>query len=335
MNTPYFWLDGLVVQSSANTDKAIFRTLQESLALAKQKLQGFANEPKFTENMAVAFGKGSKFDTLKTRWSNGDFSAFPAIKIRSAKEINGANGAFGANKIYLSLEFLASHQVDIWAITGVILEELGHWVDTQVNTVDSDGDEGAIFAALVQGSLSAQELQLLKAEDDRAVVILDGQSIAIEQQNFTGTAGDDTIVGTSGDDVIDGLEGNDSLSGLEGNDTINSGLGTDTVNGGDGDDLLIVDYSSNTYSVWPGYNISTSITDNGAGSYNGYYASPYGYTTGYVYDVVYFSNIERFNITGTIVDDYITTGNGNDLIDGRGGQQFQIQKVANNTDISN
>jgi L-aminopeptidase/D-esterase-like protein len=92
------------------------------------------------------------------------------------------------------LEFLTSHQGDIGAITGVILEEFGHWVDTQVNTVDSDGDEGAIFAALVQGSLSDQELQLLKAEDDRTVIILDGQSIAIEQQNFTGTAGDDTII---------------------------------------------------------------------------------------------------------------------------------------------
>ncbi len=72
--------------------------------------------------------------------------------------------------------------------------------------VDTPGDEGAIFAELLSGeSLSTQQLQALKAEDDTAYVTLNGQQIQIEQANFTGTNGDDNITGTSGDDVIQGL----------------------------------------------------------------------------------------------------------------------------------
>ncbi|MEA5620629.1 sodium:calcium exchanger, partial [Cronbergia sp. UHCC 0137] len=300
----------------------LYLTLFSVLQQVELRLRDFANGEEFIEKMRSAFG--DTFDpeaalNLANAWKNQDFSIIPTITLLSSAELNGANGAYGAstNTIYLSAEFVRDNQ---HCLVDVVLEELGHRIDSLLNQTDSAGDEGAIFAALVLGvSLSVEDLQLLRAEDDRTVIILDGQSIAIEQQNFTGTAGNDTIVGTSGDDVINGLGGNDSLNGLEGNDTINSGLGTDTVNGGDGDDLLIVDYSNNTYSIWPGYNITTSITANSAGSHSGYYASPYGYTTGYIYDIVYFSNIERFNITGTIVDDYITTGNGNDLIDGRGG----------------
>ena len=274
--------------------------LEAAFLLVQQRLQNFALDTEFTQKMALAFGEDFNGET----WLNMDFAPLP-VQVLTRDELNGANGAFSSttNRIYLAREFLQANEIE--AIARLLLEEIGHKIDSLVNDADSAGDEGAIFAALVLGeSLSDVELEQLKAEDDQGVISANGVDIAVEQQNFTGTAGNDTIVGTSGDDVINGLGGNDSLSGLEGNDTINSGLGTDTVNGGDGDDLLIVNYSNNTSSIWPGYNISTSITANSAGSHSGYYASPYGYTTGYIYDIVNFSNIERFNITGTIVGDY-------------------------------
>ncbi len=34
--------------------------------------------------------------------------------------------------------------------TRVLKEEIGHYVDAQINQVDSAGDEGAIFAELVE-----------------------------------------------------------------------------------------------------------------------------------------------------------------------------------------
>jgi hypothetical protein len=52
-------------------------------------------------------------------------------------------------------------------------------------------------AAVLGETLSTQELQALKAEDDTAYVTLNGQQIQIEQADFTGTNGNDNITGTS------------------------------------------------------------------------------------------------------------------------------------------
>ncbi len=55
-----------------------------------------------------------------------------------------------------------------------------------MNPTDSPGDEGAIFSALVRGNdLTETELQQLKAEDDGAIALLDGEERAIEM-NSTG-----------------------------------------------------------------------------------------------------------------------------------------------------
>ena len=70
----------------------------------------------------------------------------------------------------------------------MLLEEYGHFVDAQINPVDSAGDEGAIFAELVQGdALSDSQLALLRAENDWVTVMIDGQLMAIEQSNPTPT----------------------------------------------------------------------------------------------------------------------------------------------------
>jgi len=64
------------------------------------------------------------------------------------------------------------------------VEEFGHFVDWQINSVDAIGDEGEIFADVVQGkALSQGELAGLKGEDDSAVVVLDEEVRAIEQAN--------------------------------------------------------------------------------------------------------------------------------------------------------
>ncbi|MBR8831845.1 MAG: hypothetical protein N5P05_002172 [Chroococcopsis gigantea SAG 12.99] len=129
-----------------------------------------------------------------------------------------------------------------------------------------------------------------------------------------------------------GTNGNDNLptsgSNNSGNDIFIPLLGIDTVDGGSGDDLLIIDYSSNTYTGNATYaaGISTNISESVPGTFTGNYLA-YKNTTG-TYDQVNFSNIERFQITGTNFNDTIVTGwnndvinagGGNDIIDGRGG----------------
>ncbi|MCZ8249192.1 Calx-beta domain-containing protein, partial [Microcystis sp. LE19-195.1E] len=108
---------------------------------------------------------------------------------------------------------------------------------------------------------------------------------------------------------------NETIATGEGDDTINGGRGQDNVNGGDGNDLLIVNYSSNTYAgttTFPA-GISSSIFESG-GDWSGSF-SAYTNSSGNS-DYVSFSNIEKFQITGTNADDTITTGGGNDIITG-------------------
>ncbi|MFM6871762.1 MAG: hypothetical protein ACKPKQ_17525, partial [Dolichospermum sp.] len=209
--------------------------------------------------------------------------------------LGNANGAYASsnNQIYLSANFVATSTAE--AISAVLLEEIGHFVDAHINLSDSAGDEGAIFAALVQGnSLDTTTLQALKAEDDHATITVNGQNIQVEQQNFTGTNGNDTITGTSG------------------NDTINSGLGIDVVNGGAGDDLLIIDYSIGD-TVWMGLDTSA-----GTEGFSGI-AFRNNSTGSNTQDRVDFSGINRFQITGTAANDSITTGSGNDTINAGAG----------------
>ena len=165
------------------------RALRMGSALAHNSLSSLATSPDFLAKMQVAFGNSfdvEKAVKLASAWAQGDFSEFPEIEIRSEAEINGALGAFAAatGKIYLSREFLAKNAGNVTAVAGVLLEEFGHFVDSQINRVDAIGDEGEIFSDLVQGkALSQGELAGLKGEDDSAVVVLDGELRAIEQRS--------------------------------------------------------------------------------------------------------------------------------------------------------
>jgi len=156
-----------------------------------QDLQRLAAAPNLNEKLKLSFGSDYNVQAAQTildKWLIGDFSTIPAIELVERGDIAGANGAFAAatNKIYLSKDILTGEATNIAAVEDIILEEVGHSIDAQVNAVDAPGDEGAIFAATVQGKvLSSEELSVLKAEDDSAVVIMGGKPIVIEQNTMS------------------------------------------------------------------------------------------------------------------------------------------------------
>ncbi|MGL5080110.1 MAG: hypothetical protein ACRC8A_01350, partial [Microcoleaceae cyanobacterium] len=122
-------------------------------------------------------------EQLRQAWASGDFSQLPTIDIRSAQEINGGAGAYAAstNTIYLSQEYLLQNINTPQVVAEVLLEEIGHFVDAQINSVDSQGDEGEYFSALVRGvTPSSGQLQVLQAENDAATVLLDGTWTQLE-----------------------------------------------------------------------------------------------------------------------------------------------------------
>jgi hypothetical protein len=187
---------------------------------------------------------------LNSRLAAGEQADLPRVELLTAEAMGGALGAYasGISTIYLNADWLLSG--DERSVQAVLTEELGHHLDALLNQADTPGDEGAMFAQLLLGGeLSAEQLDLLAAENDWGVARVNGQEVAVEMANFTGTEGGDVLTGTVGDDSIRGLGGNDLINAGSGNDSIDAGLGVDSVDGGADTDLLIVDYSSNTYSV--------------------------------------------------------------------------------------
>ncbi len=236
-------------------------------------LTAFATDNEFENKVTLAFGEGfntEQLETLRQQWLVGDFAAFPQIEIRSSAEFNGANGAFAAatNTIYLSAEYLEENEGNLEAIADVVLEEYGHFVDAEVNVLDASGDEGDIFSALAQSvELTESELFELKAEDDTATIILDGQIIEIEQVDEVGTEQSDVLEGTTQSDSLEGKGGNDVLisNGLadeelpEAIDFLAGGSGNDIYQVGSGERTQIVDLSGNADVItFKGVNLSLS-----------------------------------------------------------------------------
>jgi Ca2+-binding RTX toxin-like protein len=210
---------------STNLDSILDQALQNT----SEYLSQFRFDTAYTTKLETAFGTDfnrSVANSIFDKLAEGDFSDIPNIEIVNRNDINGANGAFAVatGKIYLSQEFITANAQNLNAIVSVLLEEYGHYVDARINTKDAAGDEGDIFARLLQGkSLSEQELAVLRAEDDTATVKLNGQVVEIEQNSLQVTFYENTMYGGNSLSLAPGNYnqtdfgslGNDKLSSLK------------------------------------------------------------------------------------------------------------------------
>ncbi|MGG6242578.1 VCBS domain-containing protein [Nodosilinea sp. AN01ver1] len=161
-------------------------------ATARDRLTEWFQQDDFLAQAAIPFGATKDSNSwvsnaldLKQQVLDGDYSA--RLEVRSSTELQGALGAYSATgttgqpTVYLNGDWLSAASAE--QIQSVLLEELGHSFDNQINSgIDSTGDEGAIFATLVQGiGLNANQLASLQAEDDTSVISLDGQDLQVEQ----------------------------------------------------------------------------------------------------------------------------------------------------------
>ncbi|WP_425335043.1 calcium-binding protein [Nostoc punctiforme] len=138
----------------------------------------------------------------------------------------------------------------------------------------------------------------------------------IERFEITGTQYTDVLRGTAGNDILNGGAGDDLLFGSAGYDTLNGGDGndriTDTdgiVDGGAGTDTLVADYSqlNNGTPVDVGYQSQNAIFSRISGN-----------------PVLNYSNIERFEITGSQYADVLRGAAGNDILNGGAGDDALI-----------
>ncbi|MDD1429939.1 hypothetical protein MEO42_02175 [Dolichospermum sp. ST_sed6] len=159
--------------------------LNPLLTQTYNKLSTFAGSDNFWNLFDTTFGtqyNRSTAEILRLQWLSGDFSQLPQIEILDNSTLANANGAYAGstNKIYLSANFIATSTPE--AISAVLLEEIGHFVDAQINQTDTLGDEGEKFSALVRGqNLTTQELTRINIENDWANITVDGNQLSVEQ----------------------------------------------------------------------------------------------------------------------------------------------------------
>ena len=227
---------------SGTTDTSLITSVQAASNLVREQLAEVALSPEYDEITGLAFGENYNqevADSLRQSFAQGDLSQLPNIQIISSDILGNANGAYAEeiDTIFLSDQFVQSHNTQ--EIAGVLTEEIGHYIDDRINTVDAAGDEGDIFSRLVQGeSLSGADLALLKEEDDSGFINLNDRVIAVEFQIFNGNDLANSITGTSYNDVMYGYGGNDYLNGGLGDDRIYGGAGNDVLDGGYGFDYI-------------------------------------------------------------------------------------------------
>ncbi|MEB3144883.1 MAG: FG-GAP-like repeat-containing protein, partial [Cylindrospermopsis raciborskii 1523720] len=161
--------------------------INQALSLVYTQLSYFSESSNYYQVLSTAFGNNYDRDIaekLKLHWQQVNFTQIPQIEILDGGILGSAYGAYAreANKIYLSRNFVKNNTAEV--IGRVILEEVGHFVDGQLNVEDSEGDEGAIFAELVVGnSLDDQALRKLRTESDFGVITLNGQQVHVEQSS--------------------------------------------------------------------------------------------------------------------------------------------------------
>ncbi|PNK06981.1 hypothetical protein CEP11_05655, partial [Cylindrospermopsis raciborskii S10] len=171
--------------------------INQALSLVYTQLSYFSESSNYYQVLSTAFGNNYDRDIaekLKLHWQQVNFTQIPQIEILDGGILGSAYGAYAreTNKIYLSRNFVTNNTAEV--IGRVILEEVGHFVDGQLNVEDSEGDEGAIFAELVVGnSLDDQALRKLRTESDFGIITLNGQQVDVEQSGNLPGVGDSSV----------------------------------------------------------------------------------------------------------------------------------------------
>lgn len=149
-----------------------------------------------------------------------------------------------------------------------------------------------------------------------------GSDIIFGDDGANDKNGSDVIEGGAGNDFIDGDAGDDKISGDSGDDIIYGGLGNDYLDGGANNDIVMGD------DGWTGYNLLSE--DKLDHKWFGTPDSPSDSEKIFGDMVKSFSinyNIDQFTgvkATASVGKDTIVTGNGNDIVDGQGGDDTYL-----------
>lgn len=127
----------------------------------------------------------------------GDFSALPPVQILPAAAMPGLWGGYSREQKTIFLSRACPPE----SVAEALIEEIGHFLDQQLCEDETPGDEGALFARAVLGTLNTGDL----AEDlPQAAVNFEGARILVEAMGAR-------VVQTSPNQILRGTSGNDTF----------------------------------------------------------------------------------------------------------------------------
>jgi len=162
--------------------------LELALQLVENRLAAWASDTDaYNSQLLEVFGAQSSDAASALQASLSGTGLGIGLQILAGEALSGINGAYtsaapdGGERIYLNGAWLKGASAA--QIEAVLLEELGHAIDHQLNGAkDSPGDEGEIFSALLRGQQAAASAA---TENDQRLISINGISTAIEAADTT------------------------------------------------------------------------------------------------------------------------------------------------------
>jgi serralysin len=148
---------------------------------AKAAVRAFLGTSDLGTAATAAFGVSAS--AVQSAVAEFDRKGWPKLVLLDEADMHGARAAYDTarNVIYVSRQFVESSAGDPTALRTVLIEEIGHAIDSRVHNTDAAGDEGAIFAAFVTGDApGAVELSALQSRNDHGTILVNGKMVAVE-----------------------------------------------------------------------------------------------------------------------------------------------------------
>ncbi|SBO44420.1 Hint domain-containing protein [Cyanobium sp. NIES-981] len=167
----------------AGTSIAATSHLEMALQRVNNRLQAWAsNTHAYNAHLLDVFGAQSSEATSTLQASLSGAGLGIRLEILDGSTLSGINAAYtsaaadGTERIYLNATWLQN--ATAVQIEAVLLEELGHAIDSRLNSgADTPGDEGEIFSARLRGTTPATTAF---TEDDQQLINLNGQNLMLE-----------------------------------------------------------------------------------------------------------------------------------------------------------
>ena len=158
-------------------------SLEEALQRVQERLDSWAsNADAYNALLLQVFGAQSSDATSALQAALSGSGLGIGLEILAGATLRGINGAHtsaapnGGDAIYLNAAWLQSATAA--DIEAVLLEEIGHAIDYRLNGgIDTRGDEGEIFSALLRGTTPASSAF---SENDQRLISLNGVSVTLE-----------------------------------------------------------------------------------------------------------------------------------------------------------